>query len=79
MSTPEQQIGDLVGGAAGGVREVAEIDLSVCVMAMGAAFGFACLSEFLGWIMIYRHEEYKQTVDEVCDQQEKMEAMQEKM
>ena len=46
---------------------------------MGAALCFSMVTETISWFMIYRHAEYKKEVKEICELQERVEAMQEKM
>ncbi len=48
-------------------------------MAMGASILFSLATEIIGWIVVFRHDEYKKQVLEVVELQERVETMEEKM
>ena len=54
-------------------------DLSISLMAMGAAVCFSLVTEAISWYMIYRHAEYKKAVEEIVELQNRVETMQEKL
>ena len=54
-------------------------DLSISLMAMGAAVCFSLVTEAISWYMIYRHAEYKKAVAEIVELQTRVETMQEKL
>ena len=54
-------------------------DLNIVVLALSTAMCFALVSETLSWFLIYRHPEYKKTVGEIVELQDRVELMQEKI
>ena len=42
-------------------------DMEMALIAIGAALTFAMISEAISWTLIYRHEEYKNSVAEIVE------------
>ena len=41
--------------------------MEMALIAIGAALTFAMISEAISWTLIYRHEEYKNSVAEIVE------------
>lgn len=78
-ATASQQLGSLGSSATQAAAFGTAPDLSITLMAMGAAICFSMITEAISWFMIYRHEEYKKAVEEIVELQTRVETMQEKL
>ena len=65
--------------AAGGAVAQTGINIFPATVAFSTAILCALASEFLVWYIIYRHDEYKKLCSDFEDQQEKLDAMKEKL
>ena len=54
-------------------------DLAIVFMAIGVSLLMSVTTEAIGWLVVYRHDDYKKSVQEVTNLQERVEALEEKM